>query len=108
MPANPRHQVGIQGWSRSKLGSARAQLQIVLAAPTGRAAKRLAELSGHPATTVHCLLLLPRPPDHRGAFGPNPATSTSRPGCSKTADTIAQAVGIPHDSPQRVQAGIPT
>ena len=24
----------------------------------------------------------------------------------KTADTIAQAVGIPHDSPQRVQAGI--
>ncbi|GAA4721779.1 hypothetical protein Prum_010540 [Phytohabitans rumicis] len=24
----------------------------------------------------------------------------------KTADTIAQAVGIPHDSPQRVRAGI--
>ena len=24
----------------------------------------------------------------------------------KTADTIAQAVGIPHDSPQRVQAGL--
>ena len=24
----------------------------------------------------------------------------------KTADTIAQAVGIPHDSPQRVKAGM--
>ena len=24
----------------------------------------------------------------------------------KTADTIAQAVGIPHDSPQRIQAGL--
>jgi exodeoxyribonuclease V alpha subunit len=30
----------------------------VLAAPTGRAAKRLTELSGHPATTVHRLLQL--------------------------------------------------
>ena len=32
--------------------------KIVLAAPTGRAAKRLTELSGHPATTVHRLLQL--------------------------------------------------
>ncbi|GIJ49401.1 ATP-dependent RecD-like DNA helicase [Virgisporangium aliadipatigenens] len=32
--------------------------KVVLAAPTGRAAKRLAELSGQPATTVHRLLQL--------------------------------------------------
>jgi exodeoxyribonuclease V alpha subunit len=32
--------------------------KIVLAAPTGRAAKRLAELTGHPAATVHRLLQL--------------------------------------------------
>ncbi len=32
--------------------------KIVLAAPTGRAAKRLTELSGHPAATVHRLLQL--------------------------------------------------
>jgi exodeoxyribonuclease V alpha subunit len=32
--------------------------KIVLAAPTGRAAKRLAELTGHEATTVHRLLQL--------------------------------------------------
>jgi exodeoxyribonuclease V alpha subunit len=31
---------------------------VVLAAPTGRAAKRLAELTGHPASTVHRLLEL--------------------------------------------------
>lgn len=31
---------------------------IMLAAPTGRAAKRLAELTGHPAATVHRLLQL--------------------------------------------------
>jgi exodeoxyribonuclease V alpha subunit len=31
---------------------------VVLAAPTGRAAKRLAELTGHPAATVHRLLEL--------------------------------------------------
>ncbi|MBE1485822.1 SF1B family DNA helicase RecD2 [Plantactinospora soyae] len=32
--------------------------KIVLAAPTGRAAKRLTELTGHPAATVHRLLQL--------------------------------------------------
>jgi exodeoxyribonuclease V alpha subunit len=32
--------------------------KIVLAAPTGRAAKRLTELAGHPAATVHRLLQL--------------------------------------------------
>jgi exodeoxyribonuclease V alpha subunit len=32
--------------------------RIMLAAPTGRAAKRLAELTGHPAATVHRLLQL--------------------------------------------------
>ena len=31
---------------------------IVLAAPTGRAAKRLAELAGHEAATIHRLLAL--------------------------------------------------
>jgi exodeoxyribonuclease V alpha subunit len=34
------------------------QAKVVLAAPTGRAAKRLAELTGHPASTVHRLLEL--------------------------------------------------
>ena len=36
--------------------AAAKRAKIVLAAPTGRAAKRLAELSGHPAATVHRLL----------------------------------------------------
>ncbi|HZN72561.1 MAG TPA: ATP-dependent RecD-like DNA helicase [Micromonosporaceae bacterium] len=38
--------------------AAAKRAKIVLAAPTGRAAKRLAELSGQPATTVHRLLQL--------------------------------------------------
>jgi exodeoxyribonuclease V alpha subunit len=38
--------------------AAAKRVKIVLAAPTGRAAKRLTELSGHPATTVHRLLQL--------------------------------------------------
>ncbi|UAB99908.1 ATP-dependent RecD-like DNA helicase [Dactylosporangium vinaceum] len=38
--------------------AAAKKARIVLAAPTGRAAKRLTELSGHPATTVHRLLQL--------------------------------------------------
>ncbi|MER7005996.1 ATP-dependent RecD-like DNA helicase [Dactylosporangium sp. NPDC000555] len=38
--------------------AAAKKAKIVLAAPTGRAAKRLSELSGHPATTVHRLLQL--------------------------------------------------
>ena len=38
--------------------AAAKRAKIVLAAPTGRAAKRLTELSGHPATTVHRLLAL--------------------------------------------------
>lgn len=32
------------------------EAEVALAAPTGRAAKRLEELSGHPATTIHRLL----------------------------------------------------
>jgi exodeoxyribonuclease V alpha subunit len=35
---------------------AQAELELVLAAPTGRAAKRLEELAGHPASTIHRLL----------------------------------------------------
>ncbi len=34
----------------------RAEVQVALAAPTGRAAKRLEELAGHPASTIHRLL----------------------------------------------------
>ena len=40
-----------------ELAAAR-QAKIVLMAPTGRAAKRLSELTGHPAATVHRLLEL--------------------------------------------------
>jgi exodeoxyribonuclease V alpha subunit len=36
----------------------RKNARIVLAAPTGRAAKRLTELTGHEAVTVHRLLEL--------------------------------------------------
>lgn len=44
---------------RSIVTLARAKkAKVVLAAPTGRAAKRLAELTGHEATTVHRLLQL--------------------------------------------------
>ncbi|GGL02407.1 ATP-dependent RecD-like DNA helicase [Sphaerisporangium melleum] len=44
---------------RSIVALARAKkAKVVLAAPTGRAAKRLAELTGHEATTVHRLLQL--------------------------------------------------
>ncbi|WP_428962335.1 SF1B family DNA helicase RecD2 [Micromonospora fluostatini] len=38
--------------------AAAKQAKVTLAAPTGRAAKRLAELTGHPAATVHRLLQL--------------------------------------------------
>ncbi|QSB17221.1 ATP-dependent RecD-like DNA helicase [Natronosporangium hydrolyticum] len=38
--------------------AAAKRAKIVLAAPTGRAAKRLTELTGHPAATVHRLLEL--------------------------------------------------
>ena len=42
---------------RSVVELARAKgARIVLAAPTGRAAKRLAELTGHEAATIHRLL----------------------------------------------------
>ena len=34
----------------------KVEVSVALAAPTGRAAKRLEELAGHPATTVHRLL----------------------------------------------------
>ena len=44
---------------RSIVELARAKrAKVVLAAPTGRAAKRLTELTGHPAATVHRLLEL--------------------------------------------------
>ncbi|MFI6317174.1 ATP-dependent RecD-like DNA helicase [Nonomuraea sp. NPDC050556] len=44
---------------RSIVTLARAKkARVILAAPTGRAAKRLAELTGHEATTVHRLLQL--------------------------------------------------
>nr|WP_219517341.1 ATP-dependent RecD-like DNA helicase [Nonomuraea ceibae] len=44
---------------RSIVTLARAKhAKVILAAPTGRAAKRLAELTGHQATTVHRLLQL--------------------------------------------------
>jgi len=44
---------------RSVVALARAKgVRVVLAAPTGRAAKRLAELTGHEAATVHRLLQL--------------------------------------------------
>ncbi|MEW9534370.1 ATP-dependent RecD-like DNA helicase [Microbispora sp. NPDC049125] len=44
---------------RSVVMLARAKkAKVILAAPTGRAAKRLAELTGHEATTVHRLLQL--------------------------------------------------
>ncbi|MCG5213511.1 SF1B family DNA helicase RecD2 [Streptosporangium soli] len=44
---------------RSVLTLAHAKkARVILAAPTGRAAKRLAELTGHEATTVHRLLQL--------------------------------------------------
>ena len=44
---------------RSVVELARAKgARIVLAAPTGRAAKRLAELAGHEAATIHRLLQL--------------------------------------------------
>lgn len=44
---------------RSVVALARAKrAKVVLAAPTGRAAKRLSELTGHEATTVHRLLQL--------------------------------------------------
>jgi exodeoxyribonuclease V alpha subunit len=38
--------------------AAAKRAKVVLAAPTGRAAKRLTELTGHPAATVHRLLQL--------------------------------------------------
>jgi exodeoxyribonuclease V alpha subunit len=49
---------------------------VVLAAPTGRAAKRLAELTGHPAATVHRLLQLQPGGDPKY----DPATPGRRPG----------------------------
>ncbi|MTD13933.1 AAA family ATPase [Nakamurella sp. YIM 132087] len=46
----------------------RVSSSVALAAPTGRAAKRLEELTGHPATTIHRLLGARRPgQDDRGA-----------------------------------------
>nr|MDD6335866.1 AAA family ATPase [bacterium] len=41
-------------------------LEIKLGAPTGRAAKRLAEATGHEASTLHRLLEYAKPPDSEG------------------------------------------
>ena len=58
--------------------------KIVLAAPTGRAAKRLAELTGHDAATIHRLLQL-RPGGDPPSTATNPWTPTwwwsTRPRC---------------------------
>jgi exodeoxyribonuclease V alpha subunit len=48
----------------------RCRLRVALAAPTGRAAKRLQEATSHPAATLHRLLEW-RPAENR--FGRNPA-----------------------------------
>jgi exodeoxyribonuclease V alpha subunit len=51
----------------------RARANVALAAPTGRAAKRLEELADHPATTIHRLLEA-RPDEEEGfrfRFGPD-------------------------------------
>lgn len=42
--------------------------RVALCAPTGRAAKRLEELSDHPATTIHRLLEARPDPDHDDRF----------------------------------------
>ncbi len=46
----------------------RVECRVALAAPTGRAAKRLEELAGHPATTIHKLLGAWRRPDGSAGF----------------------------------------
>ncbi len=54
---------------------------IALAAPTGRAAKRLEELAGNNATTVHRLLGArpPRAGRHRVGLRPRRSSTRSRP-----------------------------
>jgi exodeoxyribonuclease V alpha subunit len=55
---------------RSIVTLARAKrARVILAAPTGRAAKRLSELTGHPARTIHRLLKLQ--PGGSAAFDEN-------------------------------------
>ncbi|MEH1100158.1 SF1B family DNA helicase RecD2 [Micromonospora sp. CPCC 205561] len=51
--------------------AAAKKAKVTLVAPTGRAAKRLAELTGHPAATVHRLLQL-RPGGEAGHDRDNP------------------------------------
>ncbi len=46
----------------------RAGLEVALCAPTGRAAKRIEELAGHPATTIHRLLEARRVPGEGFVF----------------------------------------
>ena len=46
-------------------------LKTAIAAPTGRAAKRITETSGHPASTIHRLLEYSFYDDGRGDFGRN-------------------------------------
>jgi exodeoxyribonuclease V alpha subunit len=50
--------------------AAGAEQQIALAAPTGKAAKRMAEATGHPASTIHRLLEAGRDGFARGAEHP--------------------------------------
>jgi exodeoxyribonuclease V alpha subunit len=55
---------------RSIVSLARAKrASVILAAPTGRAAKRLSEITGHPASTIHRLLKLQ--PGGSAAFDEN-------------------------------------
>jgi len=69
---------------RSVVALARAKgARVVLAAPTGRAAKRLAELTGHEAATIHRLLQL-RPGD-----APRPGRRREpQPGAARGADAL--------------------
>ncbi len=59
----------------------RKNARIVLAAPTGRAAKRLAETTGHPAGTIHRLLEF-NPED--AIVQPQPPADLSRPTASSS------------------------
>lgn len=53
----------VLGHMYNELASVHGKAKIALAAPTGRAAKRIQEASGIPATTIHKLLEFPTPDD---------------------------------------------
>ncbi|GGL93219.1 AAA family ATPase [Nakamurella endophytica] len=67
----------------------RVDAAVALAAPTGRAAKRLEELTGHPATTVHKLL---------GAW--------RRPGTPGSAGAGSGTAGFDHDAAHPIEADL--